>query len=372
MSSDGRMIAVLANCSGVEIYTTEGKLIRSDTVGHTIWSMEWARDDKSIFFSFQSSTRFGEITRVDSTSGRELRKYPIPGDIAHCITISLDGFMMAVCLDYGIVVVWDISVGEELFRCGGHSPYVHRIEFSPDGQLLALYREDGPIDFVHTGGEKKGKSFRRLQGRYRYTRGIAFYPDGNLIATNCDGTLQFWNVHTGQLVSTLDLKDDRTNFIRFSPNGAKLVSGISHEGEMRIWSISSANTIQNRQTLCENASIAWQSAALVTAFFRANSGHRFKEVILRPDLLPVILQMASPPQTYLELKRAIEQAPDEQQSELIIVPRTDLELRNLRESFAEKISQFVDSVFARHHEELQAQPPSSSSSKTKKRRRRRG
>lgn len=42
------------------------------------------------------------------------------------------------------------------------------------------------------------------------------------------------------------------------------------------------------------ARTAWMSAAVIGAFLRSNSAHPFRDVILRPDMLPILTSFASP------------------------------------------------------------------------------
>src|SRR4051812_17073726 len=50
--------------------------------------------------------------------------------------------------------------------------------------------------------------------------------------------------------------------------------------------------VQAEEKRAAEASEAWGPMAIALAFMRANRTHRFRELVLRPDVLPVIAAMA--------------------------------------------------------------------------------
>lgn len=64
--------------------------------------------------------------------------------------------------------------------------------------------------------------------------GVAFSPDGRLLASaSSDCTIRFWDAATG-LVKQVLQEDDRINAIAFSPNG-KLLASASNDRAIRLW-----------------------------------------------------------------------------------------------------------------------------------------
>jgi WD40 repeat protein len=67
-------------------------------------------------------------------------------------------------------------------------------------------------------------------------RGIAFSPDGSLLAsTSENGTVRLWNVTTGTPVGEALNTTPSVEGVAFSPGGAKLAS-VGRDGVTRIWS----------------------------------------------------------------------------------------------------------------------------------------
>ena len=65
-----------------------------------------------------------------------------------------------------------------------------------------------------------------LQGHTRAVTGVAFSPDGAILASSSvDTTVRLWNVATGESLATLHGHPDQVNTVAFSPDGAFLASG---------------------------------------------------------------------------------------------------------------------------------------------------
>ena len=63
-----------------------------------------------------------------------------------------------------------------------------------------------------------------------------FSPDGQLLATEVDGTLRFWDASSGALLARLDDPDSATYELIFSSDGRYLV-GLG-DGFVNVWGLS--------------------------------------------------------------------------------------------------------------------------------------
>ena len=76
---------------------------------------------------------------------------------------------------------------------------------------------------------------------------VTISPDGQTIIS-CSGqenTIRLWNLHTGELISTLEGHSDSVNSVAISPDGQLLVSG-SWDKTIKLWNL---DTGKNLQTL---------------------------------------------------------------------------------------------------------------------------
>ncbi|HYT95016.1 MAG TPA: hypothetical protein VEL76_40240, partial [Gemmataceae bacterium] len=109
--------------------------------------------------------------------------------------------------------LWDTATGKELGQLSGHSCLPRGLAFSPDGKILAslvAWPIPAGEDSVRLWDVVSRKPLHRLQGsqlpqpeesgcNYRY--GLVFSPDGKLLAAvGRDGHLRLWDVASGKLV----------------------------------------------------------------------------------------------------------------------------------------------------------------------------
>jgi WD40 repeat protein len=127
-----------------------------------------------------------------------------------------------------------VGSGEVVRALLGHSRLPSRIQFSPDGALLAGAGEGGSIRSWEVAS---GKDAGSLHGHTGAVRCVVFSPDGNWLAAGGDDkSVRLYDLATGesQKLATPNL----INQVAFSPDGRALAAvGNAPEAVVRLWDL---------------------------------------------------------------------------------------------------------------------------------------
>ena len=133
----------------------------------------------------------------------------------------------------------------------GHTLAAWGVAFSPDGRLLATASSD---ETARVWDPATGGCLRTLTGHTLPVHAVAFSPDGRLLATASDDkTARVWELATGGCLRTLTGHTDAVYGVAFSPDGLLLATA-SWDETGRVWDPA---TGELRRTLTGHTLAAW-------------------------------------------------------------------------------------------------------------------
>ena len=189
--------------------------------------------------------RDGPVTLWDlAKRARVGNPLDVTGEDANAVAFSPDGRTLAAANHAdGTVVLFDVATGARVGR-PLHPPYgpiyvqyqsrdINGIAFSPDGRLLATAGNDGSMVLWElTGRVPIGRPLR--PGGYSVTA-VAFSPDGRTLASGVDnGTIVLTRVPDGTLLYELHAHGAGTSAVAFSPD-RKTLAAATFDGRVQLW-----------------------------------------------------------------------------------------------------------------------------------------
>jgi WD40 repeat protein len=118
----------------------------------------------------------------------------------------------------------------------GHTGRVRGVAFSPDGRLIASASQDKTVRIWDV---RNGKQHAKLD-HVDWVGDLAFSPDGQLLASaGGDPAVSIWTVATGERQANLAGNSGALFGVAFSPGDGHLLASAGADTAVRIWDVSS-------------------------------------------------------------------------------------------------------------------------------------
>ena len=182
----------------------------------------------------------GRLFVGDAEPDGEVRELDLDeGAFIASIAYSPDGTSVAGDLENsepGLVYLWDVATGariQTVGELGNRYDYLRGVAFSPNGKLLAGISETG---VVHVWDVTSAQDIRYWDSRTDNGEDISFSPDRTLVATAGASGAALWSSTSGELVAQLRGHAGNVPDVAFSSDGT-LAATAGEDGTARIWQV---------------------------------------------------------------------------------------------------------------------------------------
>ena len=224
------------------------------STGHELSAFEYGKGTDKLTFSPDSEVvafrGLGEIRLWNTETGHEqiLHAEPIDDDRDimpfSALAFSSDGTILVSGTRRGKIQMWFVKTGEALTTFTEPTEQenlgsISALALSPDVTLLAA----GAHSQLHLWDVSTGHKLfsvstvhkRDWQKHHDYPEALVFSPDGTiLISGHRSGTIQLWDVETGDRIAALDGHTQQVETLKFSPDGKTFVS-TAMDGTIFLW-----------------------------------------------------------------------------------------------------------------------------------------
>jgi WD40 repeat protein/serine/threonine protein kinase len=215
-----------------EAATAEG--VRNHLAGNpATWS--WDRM-QLVYKSGIKTVRFWEM---DSGKARTITLAEHSGPI-YVLTLSPDGKTLATGGEK-TVQFWEAGSGKLLRTCEGYDRTVHGLAWSPDGKLLASTGLHSPL--LKLWKVDAAQPVRTLRG-FGNLRYLQWSPDSKIISADPHFTREYWDASWGRPLYSLPMHFAGTYDVAWSPDGTILATTNPLDGRVQLWEADSGKFLR--------------------------------------------------------------------------------------------------------------------------------
>jgi WD40 repeat protein len=180
---------------------------------------------------------------------------------------SPDGQTLAIGFADNNLYLWNILSGSLLQALKGHEDGVNDLAWSPNGQILASASNDRTVRMWNA---QNGKHFRILKGHIGYVRSVSWSSDGEMLASAADdSTIRLWNSHTGALTRVILETEPSVLCVAWRPESKMFAAG-NRDSIIRIWDGQSGRrlrTLKGHQHMIVSVAFSSDGQMLASASF---------------------------------------------------------------------------------------------------------
>ena len=249
-SPDGKTFASMSRWSDpiIRLWDSATGERKATLTGHTadINHIVFSPDGKTLASASDDST----IRLWDGTTGDLKATLTEHTGQVKVLAFSPDGSRLASGGTDEVIRLWDVAAGELLLTFAAHANSVDTLIYSPDGKRIASQGKDGNVclwnaqmgEFLHLLSDWTKSDWTKSDWT-KEVSSIDFSKDSEVLATaSYDGTLRFWNTHTGELMKTVNTGTKLYN-MHYSPDGSTYVCDDDDDGRILLYDANTDNLL---------------------------------------------------------------------------------------------------------------------------------